>query len=200
MAGTEDAGNPFFSPDGKWIGFEKGCQLTKIAVAGGAAIPLCDASVLRGAGWGDDDNIVFGVRSSVLWRVPAGGGTAQPIAKVTADQRNHRWPQVLPGSRTVLLSSSQSNNFDNADSEAPPGKAPESRCTYRLAGEFGEVAAAAAARRLSDAAHFFRWQTPGLCGREQWRLRHLGERYRARHGLPAHLSEGQQRISNLDAG
>jgi serine/threonine-protein kinase len=34
LAGTEGALNPFFSPDGKWIGFFSGAKLKKIAVAG----------------------------------------------------------------------------------------------------------------------------------------------------------------------
>jgi serine/threonine-protein kinase len=118
LVGAEDAGAPFFSTDGKWIGFEQAGKLKKIPVDGGAPIILCDAPVMRGASWGDDDNIVFGMRASGLWRVPAGGGTAQALTKVNVDQPNHRWPQVLTGSRTVLLSSSQANGFENANIEA----------------------------------------------------------------------------------
>ena len=38
LAGTEDARDPFFSPDGQWIGFFAGGKLKKVAVTGGAAV------------------------------------------------------------------------------------------------------------------------------------------------------------------
>jgi serine/threonine-protein kinase len=37
LAGTVDARNPFFSPDGRWVAFFAGGQLRKVAVTGGAA-------------------------------------------------------------------------------------------------------------------------------------------------------------------
>ena len=43
LAGTENASYPFFSPDGKWIGFFVDGKLKKISVEGGAAVTLCDA-------------------------------------------------------------------------------------------------------------------------------------------------------------
>src|SRR5262249_29291255 len=42
LPGTEDANNPFFSPDGQWIAFFASRKLKKIAAAGGAAVTLCD--------------------------------------------------------------------------------------------------------------------------------------------------------------
>ena len=56
---------PFFSPDGKWIGYCSGTdqKLKKIAISGGAPVTLCDASPLFiGASWGaDDTNCVCGI-------------------------------------------------------------------------------------------------------------------------------------------
>ena len=45
---------PFFSPDGKWIGFVAGPKLKKVALAGGTPVTLCDAPIFRGATWGED--------------------------------------------------------------------------------------------------------------------------------------------------
>ena len=42
LAGTDGAEGPFFAPDGQWIGFFAGGKLKKIAVTGGAVVPLCD--------------------------------------------------------------------------------------------------------------------------------------------------------------
>ncbi len=59
LPGTENARDPFFSPDGQWIGFFADGKLKKISVQGGAAVTLCDASDDRGGSWGDDGMIVF---------------------------------------------------------------------------------------------------------------------------------------------
>jgi serine/threonine protein kinase len=74
LPATEDAHSPFFSPDGKWIGFCVLGQLRKISVQGGSAVTICDAPALRGATWGDDGTIVFASDvSGGLSRVAAGG-------------------------------------------------------------------------------------------------------------------------------
>src|SRR4029077_3869280 len=52
VPGTEGAFNPFFSPDGQWLGFFAGGKLKKISVSGGAALTLGDAGTPRGANWG----------------------------------------------------------------------------------------------------------------------------------------------------
>ena len=61
LSGTEGASNPFFSPDGAWIGFFASGKLMKISVSGGAPVSLCDAGVGRGATWSED-----GISSSIL--------------------------------------------------------------------------------------------------------------------------------------
>ena len=119
LAGTEDGGTPFFSPDGQWIAFAADGKLKKISVEGGAAVTLCEASSLRGASWGDDGNIVLALSpSGGLSRISSNGGTPAPLTKTTPPERTHRWPQVLPGSQEVLFTAhSGSNNYDNANIE-----------------------------------------------------------------------------------
>ena len=51
--------NPFFSPDGQWIGFVTRTELKKVPVRGGSAITLCAVDRSRGASWGADGTIVF---------------------------------------------------------------------------------------------------------------------------------------------
>jgi eukaryotic-like serine/threonine-protein kinase len=48
LPGTEGATNPFFSPDGQWLGFYAGGKLKKVSVSGGAALSLGDAATPRG--------------------------------------------------------------------------------------------------------------------------------------------------------
>jgi serine/threonine protein kinase len=62
IPGTEETPlNPFFSPDGKWIGYVSldDNQLKKIPVTGGAATPLCIVNAFLGATWNADNSIIF---------------------------------------------------------------------------------------------------------------------------------------------
>ncbi len=119
LAGTENSGNPFFSPDGQWIGFHADGKLKKISVDGGAAVTICDVAALRGASWGDDGNIVLSLGNNVaLSRVPSAGGTPSALTKLNDGERTHRWPQVLPGSQAVLFSAYQGSDPNDANMEA----------------------------------------------------------------------------------
>jgi eukaryotic-like serine/threonine-protein kinase len=102
--------DPFFSPDSQWVGFFSigDRKLKKIRVAGGTPVTICDIDIFsaRGASWSDDDSIVFNPSSgpwTSLLRVPAGGGTPEPISTVGEGEVAHRWPQVLPGAHAILF-------------------------------------------------------------------------------------------------
>jgi Tol biopolymer transport system component len=111
LNGAEGARDPFFSPDGQWIGFFAGGKLKKISVGGGSAVTLADAPNSRGAAWTDDDSIVFqpinaqtlGSRSGSLMRIRASGGMPQQLTTLVGDEVTHRWPQMLPGGKAVLF-------------------------------------------------------------------------------------------------
>jgi serine/threonine-protein kinase len=117
LAGTVDARNPFFSPDGRWVAFFAGGQLRKVAVTGGAAVTLCAVSDNRGGTWAEDGSIVFQPTSSGsgLSRVPSSGGAPAPLTTLGTGQATHRWPHVLPGGKAVLYTAhSTGTDFDNA--------------------------------------------------------------------------------------
>jgi serine/threonine protein kinase/Tol biopolymer transport system component len=103
--GTKGGASPFFSPDGKWIGFWADGELQKIAVAGGPATPICETALIFGAGWGENDAIVFAGDTTSLFQVPASGGTPHPVT--TLDERkgevSHRLPYLMPGGKVVLF-------------------------------------------------------------------------------------------------
>ena len=104
MRGTEGASQPFFSPDGQWVGFSAEQKLKRVPTAGGAALTITDAATLNGASWGGDGTIVFarGLGEG-LWRVPAAGGTAvQLVRPDRQSELNFSAPEVLPGDRAVL--------------------------------------------------------------------------------------------------
>jgi Tol biopolymer transport system component len=116
VPGTEGAEVPFFSPDGRWIGFSAPDNtLKKISLEGGSAIKICDARrPIRGATWGSDDIIVFGGANLPLHRVSASGGTPEPLFKTT---KNVRWPVLLPGGKHLLYTVAPdiSGNYDAAE-------------------------------------------------------------------------------------
>jgi Tol biopolymer transport system component len=119
LSGTENASNPFFSPDGQWIGFFADGKLKKISVQGGAAVTLCDATSDRGGSWGEDGTIVFTPDNRVaLSKVSSAGGTPQPLTTLDthAGEISHRWPQVLPGGKAVLFTSGMHpNNYEDSN-------------------------------------------------------------------------------------
>jgi eukaryotic-like serine/threonine-protein kinase len=127
VSGTEGGVDPFFSPDGKWLGFidggvsgvgvvpETSGKLKKVPVGGGPPTTLCDAAN-RGASWGPDNTIVFTASAtSGLSRVNAAGGTPETLTKLQPSERSHRWPAFLPGGKAVLFSIQPSDaSFDDA--------------------------------------------------------------------------------------
>ena len=102
--------NPFFSPDGEWVGYydSSGPVLERVSLANGSVVTICDLpGNLAGAAWGDDGTIVFATtdQSGGLWSVPASGG--DPVRLTTPDPERgefaHRFPQILPGDDAVLF-------------------------------------------------------------------------------------------------
>ena len=123
LPGTEGGVNPFFSPDGEWVGFFAGpgtssAKLKKISIRGGSPIMLCDAPVPVGGSWGNDDVIFFGPSADRLknmpsmnsgWslsRISAKGGSPQTV--IVPDVKNAEtrfaWPELLPGGKALLFS------------------------------------------------------------------------------------------------
>ncbi len=104
LAETEGAWAPFFSPDGEWVAFAVAAGLRKVSVQGGAATTLCTLARPLGGTWGQDGNIVAAGSPGILFRIPSGGGAPVPLTELASGEGFHRWPQILPGGRTVLFS------------------------------------------------------------------------------------------------
>ena len=96
VGGVERPTFPFWSPDGKYIGFFSAGKLKKVALAGGPVQVLCDAPEGRGAAWSSRGVIIFtpNIRES-LYKVAEGGGTPEKITE-TKTAWTHRNPYFLP--------------------------------------------------------------------------------------------------------
>ena len=95
---------PFFSPDGRWVGFFASGKLQKVSIDGGTPVTLCDAPRGRGADWGPDDSIVFAPDGNTgLSQISAAGGAPRILTTLSGKEASHRAPQILPGGKTVLF-------------------------------------------------------------------------------------------------
>jgi len=118
LAGTERAMNPFFSPDGEWVGFWADGQLKKIALSGGPSVPLCKSGPIFGASWGTNNMIVYAELGGGLQTISADGGAPRRLTEVDSVQAgfSERLPWVLPGGDAVLFTVSHlSGSWEQAD-------------------------------------------------------------------------------------
>ncbi|MEZ5291611.1 MAG: protein kinase [Vicinamibacterales bacterium] len=106
LPATEDASQPFWSPDGRWVGFfDLRGHLKKVDIEGGTPQTIAESALdPRGMSWGADDDIVFGTSYDGLQHLPARGGTPQAFTVPDRDKEegSHRWPQLLPDSQLFL--------------------------------------------------------------------------------------------------
>jgi serine/threonine-protein kinase len=105
VPGTGNGRQPFFSPDGEWLGFVRGNQLMKVPVAGGEPVALCECETAFGASWGSDGTIVFAEMLGGLRRVSALGGEPDTLTQLDleSDEWSHRLPQYHPDGGAVLF-------------------------------------------------------------------------------------------------
>ena len=109
LARTEGASFPFWSPDGRSLGFFADGKLKKLNLDGGPVQTLCDASTGRGGTWNKDGVILFtpsGTLGVGLYRISASGGTPTQVTvpDKTLNEDSNRWPLFLPDGIHYLYS------------------------------------------------------------------------------------------------
>ena len=112
---------PFFSPDGRWLGFfGLFGNLKRISIDGGPGSDISRGvgGASRGASWVSDGTIVFATTDPAtgLLRVPETGGEAEVLTKpdTAYGELDHFWPEVLPGGRGVLFTIMSPGPIDTA--------------------------------------------------------------------------------------
>ena len=100
VPGTEGARQPFWSPDGKSLGFFANGKLMKVLLPNGAPTPLADTIETRGGAWLASGTIVYApdLILTGLSRVKAEGGTSEPLTLIDESraETSHWWPVALP--------------------------------------------------------------------------------------------------------
>jgi eukaryotic-like serine/threonine-protein kinase len=103
LPGTEGAIFPFWSPDGRALGFFADGKLKTIDLNGGSSLVVCEAPFGRGGAWGSGVILFSPNTQTSMMRVSASGGTPVPVTKVdTAQHTSHRWPSLLPDGKHFL--------------------------------------------------------------------------------------------------
>ncbi len=103
LAGTDEAICPFWSPDGRFIGFFADHKLKKVPASGGTVQTICDAPDGRGASWSVNDVIVFAPAPfGGLSKVSAAGGSPTPLTRQDKAGATDRLPWFLPGGKRLL--------------------------------------------------------------------------------------------------
>src|SRR5262249_40880876 len=101
LIGTEGGAFPFWSPDGRAIGFFTADKLKLVQIPGGPPVVLSEGTLGRGGTWNRDNVILFSAVAGSVRRVSSAGGA--PIDVTTPDpasgQTAHRWPHFLPDGR-----------------------------------------------------------------------------------------------------
>jgi serine/threonine protein kinase/Tol biopolymer transport system component len=102
LEGTDDASFPFWSPDGRFVGFFVAGKLRKIDTLGGPPQTICASSSGRGGTWSSAGVIVFAPDTyGGLQRVPSAGGAPATLTEIDTarKQTSQRWPFFLPDGR-----------------------------------------------------------------------------------------------------
>ena len=105
IPGTEEANSPVVSPDGLSVAFNSNPGRSKrtVSLDGGSPFMVVDGAATdrRALAWGSDGMIYFG-RENAIYRVPATGGEPEAVTS-PSEIGNHRYPNVLPDGRGLLL-------------------------------------------------------------------------------------------------
>ncbi len=138
LAGTDNAYNPFWSPDSRTVAFFAAGKLKRVDTAGGAPAIICDVGAARGGSWNTKGVILISPRpAGGIHRVSAAGGVPEPVTKLDSSRRDraHYWPHWLADGRRFLYTAmnprSENDGVYLADIEKPEGATRLTSASYK---------------------------------------------------------------------
>jgi eukaryotic-like serine/threonine-protein kinase len=122
IPGTEDALQPIWSADGRWIGFYAQAKLKKVSPSSGAPqtiadVPSISGGVASGAAWNQHGDTIFPLSNrGPLFRVRESGGAPRELTHLDSSraENSHRFPVFLPDGRHFLFVARSSRRENNA--------------------------------------------------------------------------------------
>ena len=114
ISGTENAYDPFFSPDGQWLAFftkdesnTYSLWKTEIGEGGNRMLLTKNKNPFAGGSWGKKDAIVFceedeDANLCILHRISTRGGASEVVAKIENEGDPYAYPRILPDDKTVI--------------------------------------------------------------------------------------------------
>jgi Tol biopolymer transport system component/predicted Ser/Thr protein kinase len=164
LPGTEGARSPFWSPDGRSLGFFADFKLKRIDLGGGApqtVVAVSNEITAQGT-WSDEGVILYaGSTNGPLFRVPASGGRAVAVTKLLNGQNGHRSPRFLPGGRQFLFYTNGAESaiwlgsLDGGETRriTAVGSGADSPAEYLVSGWLVQVRANALVAQRLDTGH-----------------------------------------------
>ena len=129
ISGTDNGLSPFFSPDGRQLGFiTRGRTVRVVSLEGGPPLTLTDHANTTGGDWGSDGYLYIESDSGIS-RIRSTGGSLEQVFKFSPNgsEVGAEWPNVLPGARGLIFrrrrSGESPSEFDIMAMKLPNGEA-----------------------------------------------------------------------------
>ncbi|HSA93155.1 MAG TPA: protein kinase [Terriglobales bacterium] len=104
--GTEGAQAPFWSPDGKWVGFFADGKLKRVSVLGGLPETVCDHIIAASATWNREGVFLLtSMEGGPILRITSEDCAPKPATKFDPGGKVflHAWPNFLPDGKHFLF-------------------------------------------------------------------------------------------------
>jgi len=105
LPGTEGASSPFWSVDGRHLGYFADGKLKRVTASGGPSTTLASAPDNRNGAWGRDSILFSPDNRGPIMRIDPGGGSSAPVTSLAKGELGHLRPAFLPDGRRFFYSS-----------------------------------------------------------------------------------------------
>lgn len=121
LPSSDDATMPFWSPDGRRLGYFAAGRVRSFDLESGSTTDLVEAPAGRGAAWNTDGDLVFAPNADGVLMMRTADGAVRPLTTLdtTTHETSHRWPSFLPDGRHVVYLGTRSGSARSTAWVAP---------------------------------------------------------------------------------